>query len=289
MVYRILFAVIMVVMFMSPIFAAQSTIIESEGNACLGDDRSRKQTEQAALAEAKKKAVENVSTYVKSETTVKDFALQKDLLSALAQAEVKVVQEIAADWYKSSVSGDCYKVKIKAEVIPNHAAMEKMAADAPAALEDPSAPLTVKLWADKTAYKTGEKIRIYLKGNKPFYARVLYRDAAGEVIQLLPNPFRTADYFNGGTVYEIPAGGDQFDLAVAPPFGEENIVVYASTTPLGDIRMETRGGVYKVKTRKKDISEMTRGVKIIEKKDNNAYSASAVEFFEDKVVVKTEK
>ncbi|MHB8844064.1 MAG: DUF4384 domain-containing protein [Nitrospirota bacterium] len=289
MPYRLLAAAMMVAMFAGPVYAAQSTIIESEGNACLGDDRSRKQTEQAALTEAKKKAVENVSTYVKSETTVKDFALQKDLLSALAQAEVKVVQEIAADWYKSSASGDCYKVKIKAEVVPNHAAMEKMATDAPAALEDPSAPLTVKLWADKKAYKTGEKIKIFIKGNKPFYARVLYRDAAGETTQLLPNPLRTADYFNGGTVYEIPAGGDQFDLAVSPPFGEENITVYASTTPLGDIRTETRGAVYKVKTRKKDIDELTRGVRITEKKDNKAYAASAAEFFEHKVVVKTEK
>jgi hypothetical protein len=270
-------------------FAAQSTILESEGNACAGDDRSRRQTEYAALADAKKKAMENADTYLRTETTVKDFTLQKDVVSAYAQAEVRVVQEMDAIWYKSSASGDCYKMKIRAEVIPNLAAMERLAADTPAALEDPMAPLTVKLWADKRTYKAGEKMKIYLKGNKPFYARVLHRDVAGEVTQLLPNPFRTDDHFNGGTVYEIPAAGDQFDLAVGPPFGEDTVTVHASVTPLGEIRTEARGGVYRVKTRKKDIDDLTRGVKLVEKKDTRAYSATAVEFFETQVVVKTGK
>jgi hypothetical protein len=282
-------SVLLLIILSATAFAAPSTIVESEGNACMGDDRSRRQTEYAALADAKKKAMEHAATYLRTETTVKDFTLQKDVLSAYAQAEVRVVQELEAAWYRSSVSGDCYKMKVKAEVIPDLPAMERLSAEAPAALEDPMAPLTVKLWADKREYKAGEKMRIYLKGNKPFFARVLLRDAAGEVTQLLPNPFRTDDHFNGGTVYEVPAAGDRFDLAVGPPFGEDTVTVYAGTTPLGEIRTEARGGVYKVKTRKKDVDDLTRGVKIVEKKDTKSYSASAVEFFEVQAVVKTGK
>jgi len=42
----------------------------------------------------------------------------------------------------------------------------------------------------------------------------------------------------------------------------------------------------RVKTRKMDIDELARGVKIVEKMDNKVNAASAVECFEDKVVVK---
>jgi len=110
--------------------------------------------------------------------------------------------------------------------------------------DDPSAPLHVKVWTDKNEYERGDKMRIYIKGNKPFYACVIYKDAAGEMVQLLPNPYRNENYFQGGVVYEIPSGNDKFDLEISPPFGEENISVYASTSPLGDIDLHSQGGVY---------------------------------------------
>ena len=54
----------------SPLYAAQSTIADVEGNACMGDDKSRKQTEQAAMADAKRNAAERAVTYLKSVTQV---------------------------------------------------------------------------------------------------------------------------------------------------------------------------------------------------------------------------
>jgi hypothetical protein len=288
----ILLAVLLFSLFVRPVYAAQSTITVAEGNACMGDDKSRKQTEDTALTDAKKKAVEFVSTYLKSETEVKNFALEKDLLSAYAHAEVKLLQEPVKEWYKDPNSGDCLKMKIKAEVIPDTAAMQKMTAQSPAVSDDPSAPLTVKAWTDKKAYKEGEKIKVYIKGNKPFYARVLYKDASGETIQLLPNPYRSDNYFNGGTIYELPTGNDKFELEVSPPFGEENVIVYASSSPLGEISTETRGGVYQVKTQARDIGVKTRGIKLTGKTESGSTSSSkpiASEFFEDKVLVKTGK
>jgi hypothetical protein len=75
-------------------FASQSTITASEGNACMGDDKSRKQTEQAAVEDAKRKAVEFASTYMKSQTDVKNFVLENDLVSAYARATIKIIQEM---------------------------------------------------------------------------------------------------------------------------------------------------------------------------------------------------
>jgi len=273
----------------SGLHAAQSTITESEGSACMGDDKSRKQTEDAALTDAKKKAVEFASTYIKSETEVKNFTLEKDLLLAYAHAEVKLLQEPTKEWYKDPNSGDCLKMKIKAEVIPDTAAMQKMATQSPAMADDPSAPLTVKAWTDKKTYKEGEKVKVYIKGNKPFYARVIYKDVSGDMVQILPNPYRTDNYFNGGAMYEVPTGNDKFELEVSPPFGEEKLIVYASSAPLGDIGTSTQGGVYQVTTKESDLGMKTRGIKITGTHEGVDKVEKAAEFFEETVKVITGK
>ncbi len=277
----------MIILLAAPVYAAQSTIKIAEGSACMGDDKSRKQTETAALADAKRNAVESVKTYVSSATEVKDFELQKDLVSAYANATVEVLETLEKGWYKDPGQGDCYRIKLKAEVIPDEKAMKKAGAKAAdAALDDPSLPLTVKVWTDKTSYAAGEKIRIYLKGNKPFFARVIYRDAVKNNLQLLPNPYRRDNYFQGGVIYEIPSGKDQFELEVNPPFGEENIIVYASVSELGDLKLKDEGSIFAVQTRSKDIGVKTRSVKIKAASDD---AGLAAEFSEVKAVVKTRK
>jgi hypothetical protein len=268
------------------VHAAQSTVADAEGVACMGDDRSRKQTEQAALADAKKKAVEYASTYLRSETDVKNFVVEKDLVSAFASATVKIVQELDRSWYKDPSSGDCYKIKIKAEIIPDEKMMTALAKNATAP-DDPAAPLNIKVWTDKKEYKGGDKIKVYLKGNKPFYARVVYKEAGGGLVQILPNPFRNTSYFNGGTVYELPSGEDKFDLEVSAPFGEEGVIVYASTAPLGEIGLKAEGGVYQVQTKTEDVGIKTRGVRISQKAEGSGPGVS--EFIENGVTVATKK
>lgn len=268
----------------STLYAGQSTITESEGYACMGEDKSRKQTEVAATADAKRKAAEYTLTYLKSETQVKDFELQKDLIEAYANASIKIIQEIEKGWYKDATMGDCFKIKIKAEVIPDEKAIEKVSKGV---TDDPSAPLSVKAWTDKKEYRDGEKIKVYIKGNKPFYARVVYKDAGGNMVQLLPNPYRQDNYFHGGVVYEIPSGNDRFELEVSPPFGEENVTVYSSTSPIGDINLKAEGGVYQITTKAKDIGSKTRGV-VLKEKGTDKEKIPA-EFSEADVVVKTER
>ena len=281
-----LYVIFMVLALTSVVYAAQSSITDAVGSACMGDDRSRKQAEDAALADAKKKAVEYASTYLKSETNVKNFVVEKDLVSAYAHATVRIIQELEKSWYKDQASGDCCRIKIKAEVIPDEKSMTGLATNA-AAYDDPSAPLSVKVWTDRKEYKTGDKVKVFIKGNKPFYARVMYRDAGNELIQLLPNPYRSDNYFNGGVIYELPSGKDKYELEVSPPFGEENVIIYASTSPLGEIKTEARGGFYQIKTQPGDIGMQTRGVHITPKSVGSSAVPSASEFFEDKAVLRT--
>lgn len=115
----LLFFIILLFLFDRTVNATQSSITEAEGNACLRDYKSRTQTEQAALIDAKKRAVEFVSTYIKSETNVRNFEVEEDNLTTYANAEVKLLKELEKAWYKDAIAGDCYKIKIKATIIPN--------------------------------------------------------------------------------------------------------------------------------------------------------------------------
>jgi hypothetical protein len=236
------------------------------------------------MADAKRNAIESVKTHITSATEVKDFELQKDLVSAYAKATVEVIEELEKAWYKDPSLGDCHRVKIKTEVIPDEKAMKKATDTAP---DDPSLPLTVKVWTDRKTYRAGEKIKMYLKGNKPFFARVIYRDAAKNNLQLLPNPYRQDNYFQGGVIYEIPSGTDKFELEVNPPFGEESIMIYASVSELGDLNLKQEGSIYSVKTKPQDIGIKTRSIKIKDVSPGKAQQQA--EFSEGAVIVKTKK
>jgi len=109
----------------------------------MGDDKSRKQTEQFALEEAKRNAIEQVATYLTSETIVKNLELKKDLIQAYSGAKVKIIKEIEKEWYSDPSSGTCYKIKIQVEVIPDEDAIKKLSHTEE--LDNPAAPLHVKI------------------------------------------------------------------------------------------------------------------------------------------------
>jgi len=280
--FKIFIALLLPLLFASSIYGAQSAITESEGYACMGEDRTKRQTEETALQDAKRKAIEQVSTYIQSETQVKDFELQKDIVNAYANAKVRIIESQGKWDSEPPKVGDCHRIKIKAEVIPDEEAMKRISQAKE--LDDPSAPLRVRVWTEKKQYKAGERIKLFLKGNKPFYARVLYKQADGTLVQILPNPYRKDNYFQGGVIYEIPSGPDRFELEVTPPFGEESFIVYASTGELGSLELEQAGGVYKVRTTLDDAGEKTRGIRIVEKG-----STKDAEFAEEKLDIMVQR
>jgi hypothetical protein len=277
---------IITILMASTLHAGQSIITESDGYACMGDDKSRKATESSAVTEAKRKATESVSSYIKSETVGNMGVIEKDLISAYANAQVKVLQELLKEWYKEQSSGDCYRVKLKMEIIPDEKAMLAAAQKNQETIESaPSAPLNIKIWTDKQEYREGEKMKVFIKANKPFYAQVVYAQADNSLVQLLPNPYRDQNYFNGSTVYEIPSGDDRFDLKVTPPFGTENITVYASTSPTGSLDVTSAGGVFAIANKLTDVSRITRGVSI----DQKGSGSSVAEFAEATATAVTRK
>jgi hypothetical protein len=263
----------------SPLLADQSSITEADGQSCLGDDKSRKQTQNVALQDAKRLALEYAGSYLESETVVENFQLKSDLIKAFKSAEVKVIEILEESW----VEGDCYTIRIKAEVIPSKGVMKTI--DTTMMLGDPRAPLNVKITTNKDSYETGDNMRIYLQGNKPFYARLIYVDADSNNIQILPNQHRSDNYFAGVTIFEVPERKDQFVMKVGAPYGKESLTLYASTAPLGTLSITAANAdVYLVQDAAPEIARRTRGISLTKVTQEDVKQAKSVAEFSEATV-----
>lgn len=279
---RYSFLFLLVYILLNQVHAAQSSITNAKGSACLNQGETKKQVESQALLDAKRQAVEFAKTYVSVQTKVKNFKLEKDLIKSFAQAEVKVLSIVKQSWDEKNT---CYFISLMAEVFPVSTLLN-MQSDM--LMNNPTAPLTVKLWTNQLQFRPGQYMKIYIKGNKPFYGRLTYKDASGNLLQVLPNPNRSEYHFNGSVTYQVPDMNDNFELLVAPPLGIESLTLYASTAPLGKVEKQNIGGVYKLTQGSEKIAYQTRGIRIISvnSKNNNAQDGSLAEF--DEASVQTE-
>jgi hypothetical protein len=87
-------------------------LTEAEGNACMGDDKSRKQTEEVARNEARRRAAEQAATQVRAQSRVSVGTLEEDVIKIMSGGKVRVIEVLESKWDKDS----CYKYRIRAEV-----------------------------------------------------------------------------------------------------------------------------------------------------------------------------
>lgn len=260
----------------------RSCIQTVDGYAYLSEDMTLGQTRAVAFANAKQQALEMTRTNITSKTKVKDGELEYELIWAETEGAVTILEQKD----HGVVDNTRYHVWIKAEV--EYGLKRKdPEADAEHMVMDEDAPLTVKVWSSKKKYKKSEKIKIYVKGNRDFYARIVDITADGNIIQLLPNDYRRINFFKAGEVYKIPDQGDHFDLEVTEPFGEDQIVVYASEAPVGEVDMDSVGqGLKAYRGSRESFAAMTRGLSVVG--DGTGF-VSGAEFYEATWSITTNK
>lgn len=143
-------------------------------------------------------------------------------------------------------------------------AVDKLMRKLAAALR-PSANATfsARIWTDKPRYASGERVRIFVEGNRDFYARVAMIGSDGAIVQLLPNEYRTDNFFKANKAYALPAENDQYTLDVVPPFGRDRLVLFASQSPLGDAPLTPlERGLGKFQGDEKKFTQLTRAIKV---------------------------
>ena len=259
----------------------RSNIVEVDGYAQLSEEKSIRDIRVEAFANARRQALENAETHIKSQTKVENYQLEYDLIESGAEGVVKVLEQ--KDFGIENNSR--YHVWIKAEVtyvLKTTTEPAKLKA-----LMNPEAPLTVRVWTDKKSYSDSEYITINMEGNRDFYARIVNIGSNGKVIQLLPNGYRQTNQFRGGQRYQIPGPGDRFELKVTPPYGQERIVVYASETPMGEIAMApSGGGLYEYRGSNDDLAFRVRSIQPVARPGGSTASGSTG-FYEASWVLET--
>lgn len=243
----------------------RSSIHEVDGYAYLSETMTLEQVRHAAIATAKRQAVERAKTYIESNTTIENFEVTQDRIKGRSHGSVTVLEMKDL----GVVDNTRYHVWIKAEVeygikpVSMASVGDQTNGNLSSTHLDPQAPLTVRVWTSKKEYREGEHIIVYMQGNRDFYARIVDITSNGDTIQLLPNEYRQQDRFAAGQIYQIPGEGDRFDLKVTPPFGEDRIVVYASEVPLGNVSMNSAGaGLGAFGGTQESLGIRTRGISV---------------------------
>ncbi|UCF09595.1 MAG: DUF4384 domain-containing protein [Candidatus Bipolaricaulota bacterium] len=90
-------------------------------------------------------------------------------------------------------------------------------------------PQSVSIWTDKSVYVVGDVALIYLTLSEPAYVYILDFQPDQVVRQIFPNAYSQNNFLSAGT-HVLPDG--RYRFVVAPPVGEEQLQLIASSVPL---------------------------------------------------------
>jgi hypothetical protein len=249
-----------------------------DGYASLGKNMMPAQAREAAFADAREKALQIAKAHIESNKLVKNGRLEYALTRAGSEGVVFTLNQ-----EDLGLENNRYHVRIKAEV--EYVLILPGKSPEPTRIMSPAAPLTVKIWTPHKLYRQGEIVKVFVLGNRDFHARIMNIDSKGNITQLLPNDRRDINLFKGGHVYEIPGSGDRFTIKVRAPYGEEQIVVYASDIRLGRVDTESVGqGLRYYKGSRSRLGVQTRALFV---EDQPVGSHAGADFYEATWKLKT--
>jgi len=268
----------------------RSSIHEVDQKVYLSEDKSLKQMRSECIIQAKRQALESAQSYITAKTKVEKGKLAYDLVWSDVEGAVKVLE--MKDF---GIENNQYHVWLRVEVtyslkpkegrheneVPGAVATAPAGGTAPAVVPPAASGLLgMRVWTEKRAYRSGEKVTVYMQGNRDFYARVVDITSTGDIVQLLPNRFRKQNLFKAGVTYKVPDASDRFTLGVTPPYGQDHIVVYASEAKQSDIPLQQLdNGLGAYRGARADFEAQTRGISVVPKAGSQA-GQSAGEFVE---------
>jgi len=83
---------------------------------------------------------------------------------------------------------------------------------------------------DQQVFVKHDILAFLLSLDSSAYIYVIYEDAAGRLVQVVPNRQQPDSYYIAGDFISIPPEDARYQLQVSPPFGSETLWVFASDT-----------------------------------------------------------
>lgn len=97
--------------------------------------------------------------------------------------------------------------------------------------------LSIKVNAGHGAvFQEGEPISLSVGTDRDCYLLLLYQDAAGHLVQLLPNRHAPEAFFSAGQAFRLPGKHDGFLFTATKPFGKEILWALAASRPFAKLK-----------------------------------------------------
>ncbi|CAN2039299.1 hypothetical protein GMMP15_1160002 [Candidatus Magnetomoraceae bacterium gMMP-15] len=216
-------------------FFKKFSIVDVTGKACMGYDKSKKETRQQALINAKTNAAQSVATLIQSHSDIENGMLKSDLIKAYTRAKVVVISKQPPEWFNDPHAGDCCRVKIKAKVKPaiwDSDNQKSFDVNYICKSDILGKPRPIK---NGDVLHSGDLYRIVFKPNKKAYIYIFQIDASGKINKLFPMAsFKNMVLNNFNPVqkektYYLPAHDKYFKLD--NNLGQECIYFIVSDNP----------------------------------------------------------
>ncbi len=187
-----------------------------------------------AVERAQNDALTKTATYLKTYSRTESKRNVKNIKEARSIGRVELLEPPIFSDPVVDREGYCTTATIKASVTVDEKLLKDIAAG-PEYDNDPNAPLNVRVSTEKMEYRDGEKIIVKVVANKDFYLELIYIDANKKRLQLIPNEYRSQNFFKGGQVHILPADKKEFEIEVdcneanGTKCGEEMIIANVFT------------------------------------------------------------
>jgi len=89
---------------------------------------------------------------------------------------------------------------------------------------------------DQQIYVEGDHISFLVSISDDAYLLIVYEDAEKNVWQLLPNDVNQQSKFGAGIYIPIPGAEQAYRFRASAPFGQESLLVFASSTPFSNLK-----------------------------------------------------
>lgn len=95
--------------------------------------------------------------------------------------------------------------------------------------------INVELWTEKEIFKSGDKIKFFVKTDRDCYLSLIHIDAIGNATLIFPNFYNPSNFVIAGRTYTIPSEESEFDFIASEPYGYEIVRVIATNEPQIDV------------------------------------------------------
>lgn len=202
--------------------------------------------------------------------------------SVLSEYRVDVPRDAAEGWYAVTTTvermspttrGGGPEQKETGFFVDTKASVTGAAPAVPAAPAPPpaSAPkagddgITVRLWADKSKYRVGERLSLGFESNRDAFLTIVNVGTSGEVTILYPNRFSGGHGVKAGRTYRIPEATDSYELELKGPPGVELVYALLTLKPVLFLATDfsSPGAVFPSTTDR--VSRVTRDINVAAK------------------------